>query len=150
VRDNDLIPWDDDIDVCIPQRELPKLERALSDLRSSFIWISKRFGEIDFPGVSRSNLRAIKACNRPLMLFKGRIAMDIYIKYRRDDGYYYWQSHDQPCRAPSCFPDDLTTMEFLDRKAMVPADYEGYLDFVFGDWRQPVKSGWRDGTQMNA
>jgi lipopolysaccharide cholinephosphotransferase len=148
VRDNDLIPWDDDIDLCIPQRELPKLEQALADLRSPAIWISKRFWEIDFPGVSGKDLRAIKIYNRPLMLFKGRIATDVYIKYRRDDGYYYWQSHDLPCRAPSRFLDELTTIDFLDRKVLVPADYEGYLEYVFGDWRRPIKSGWRDGTQI--
>ena len=150
VRDKDLIPWDDDIDLCIPMKELPKLENALSDLRSTAVWISKRYWEIDFPGVSGKDLRAIKAYDRPLMLFKGRIATDIYIKYRRDDGYYYWQSHDQPCRAPSHFLDELTTIDFLDRKVMVPADFEGYLEYVFGDWRTPTKSGWQDGTQMGS
>ena len=89
VRDKDLIPWDDDIDLCIPMKELPKLENALPDLRSTAIWISKRSWEIDFAGVTGKDLRAIKAYDRPLMLFKGRIATDIYIKYRRDDGYYY-------------------------------------------------------------
>ena len=71
VRDNDLIPWDDDIDLCIPQRELPKLEQALADLRSPAIWISKRFWEIDFPGVSGKDLRAIKIYNPPAHAVQG-------------------------------------------------------------------------------
>ena len=33
---------------------------------------------------------------------------------------------------------------------MVPTNYEGCINYVFGDGRQPVKSGWRDGTRMNA
>ncbi len=112
-------------------------------------WVSERYWDLDIHGQTKGKPRAIKLYNRELLIFKGRIHADLYIKYRLDDGWY-WQSHGKPCRAPHRFHDEYETIDFLGRQVRVPAHAEDYLAHAFGgDWRTPVGAAWKDYSMLD-
>jgi lipopolysaccharide cholinephosphotransferase len=138
VRDGDLIPWDNDIDITIPHRELPKLLGTLNRFRLRRRWISKRFFRQSSPYWKQGDYRAIKIRNRKLLLFKGPVHADLYIKYRVGD-VYYWSSAKMICKADAEHFDGYELLEYRGTRLKVPARYADYLTLVYGDWRTPVR-----------
>jgi len=138
VRDGDLIPWDNDIDITIPHRELPKLLGVLNRFRVRRRWISKRFFRQSSPYWKQGDYRAIKIRNRRLLLFKGRLHADLYIKYRVDDAYY-WSSAKMICSSDAEHFDGYEQLEYRGRRLKVPVRYADYLTLVYGDWRTPMR-----------
>ena len=149
VRERDFIEWDDDLDLCVFDYDVPKIMAALPRLKNINNWVSTRTWDLDIQGQTLGKLRSGKVYNRELLIFKGRIHADLYIKYRLEDGWY-WQSHGKPCRAPHHFHDSYETIDFLGRSVRVPADTEAYLAHSFGDdWRTPVGGGWKDHSMLD-
>jgi phosphorylcholine metabolism protein LicD len=137
-RDGDLIPWDNDIDITIPDRELPKLLGTLNRFRLRRRWISKRYFRQSSPYWKKGDYRAIKIRSRRLLLFKGRLHADLYIKYRVDDAYY-WSSAKMICRSDAVHFDGYELLDYRGRPVKVPLRWAAYLTLVYGDWRTPIR-----------
>ena len=149
VREHDFIAWDDDLDLCVFDEDVPKLVAAMPRLRSHDLWVSTRTWSTSHPGTPTGELRVLKIYNRELFFFKGRIHADLYIKYRLDDAWY-WQSHGKACRAAHRFHDCFETIDFLGRNVRVPAHTEDYLAHAFGDdWLTPIGGGWKDHSMLD-
>jgi hypothetical protein len=149
IRERDFIEWDDDIDLCVFDHDVPKIMAALPRLNNINYRARTRSWDLDIQGCTLGKVRTVKIHNRELLFFKGRVHTDLYIKYRLDDGWN-WQSHGKRCRAPHHFHVSYETIDFLGRSVRVPADTEAYLAHSFGpDWRTPVGSGWKDHSMLD-
>lgn len=139
MREGDLIQWDNDIDITIPVRELPKLLGVLKVFRSHRRWISMRRFTHAYHHWTERDVRAIKIRSRRMLFFKGRIACDLYIKYPAADAYY-WSSMRMVCQADRRFFDRHETVEYRGRRVKIPADAAEYLEKIYGNWRKPDPS----------
>ena len=148
VRDGDLIPWDGDLDISIPDRGLPKLLELVRQGALRHRWISRRFFASAYDCWDAGDYRAIKVRDRRWRLFKGRLVADLYIKYRWKDAYY-WSSMRMISKADARYFDRYEELDYFGRRVKVPASYQEYLTQIYGDWRTPrrdYKPQTEDGT----
>ena len=139
-REGDLLPWDDDIDITLPERELRRFLRVLWRLRLKGCWISKRYMKYDYALWEKGDYQSIKIRNRRYGLFRGRIKVDVNIKYKADQHYYWFMlGTGMNCRVDEKYFDHYEEIEFAERKVKVPAYYDQYLTLKYGNWHVPQK-----------
>lgn len=140
IRENRLLPWDNDMDLTISDEHLDKLGK----IRWKF-WLAGyrtriRKSKKDMPHFPKGSVRLVKIQTRWL-IFKGVSLLDIFVKKKVEDKYFWTVGIKSPVlkSAPSHFYDELTKYEFDGYGYSVPEKYEEYLCYRYGDWRTPVK-----------
>ncbi|MFH1850926.1 MAG: LicD family protein [Candidatus Neomarinimicrobiota bacterium] len=138
IRNGDLLPWDHDADICIDARDSQRLLDNIHKLPRKY-WTSIRH---NYTGRLPGSLRAIKVklvAKKFLRLLKHKeLHLDIFVKYRFDE-YYYWMDSHTVKRVRACFHDQLDTIDWENYRYKIPSDVETYLEERFGDWRTPVE-----------
>jgi hypothetical protein len=139
VRDGDLLPWDDDLDIMLPREAVP----ALNGLKWRFRrrgWKISRPYTMPSPDVAwrAGDPRVIRIRSRGALYFNpGPALLDITIVYRHD-GAWWWEMAKRVCRIPAEFLDSRDSIVYGGRRANVPRDVERYLAHTYGgDWRTP-------------
>lgn len=140
VRENRLLPWDNDMDLAISRVEFTKLEAVLGDFRR--FGYKTRIGMHikDDPPMVKKEARIVKVWV-PEFPFRRAVILDIFVK-TKDNGHYTWAEGTKRYArksVPARFHDELTTVEFAGRSYSIPADADGYLTQRYGDWRTPKK-----------
>lgn len=145
VRDGDLIPWDDDLDLMLPANSLSKIAPSLAAIRSKGWQISRLYPmEINSPAWRIGDPRVLKIRRRFLKIIgRGSTVLDITITYRQDD-HYWWEMAKRVCCVPAHFLDATDYLEFAGQKLRVPSRREEYLERTYGDWRKPRPDFGRD------
>ncbi|MFC1620479.1 LicD family protein [Candidatus Neomarinimicrobiota bacterium] len=142
MREGRLLPWDHDLDLFVPSNEVKKVKAAMWKFRLSGYWTDRRRHGVDKPPCRLGDIRVIKVRNRRGLFSYGLMNLDIFIKYREGDNYYWIAGAKRrnviKC-VPSKFYDHLTQIEFDGKKYWIPEAYDEYLTHRFGDWRTPVK-----------
>ena len=143
VRENRLLPWDNDVDITITE----KYEKKLLRNRWSFWLKGYRFYvrryKRDTGPFKRGQVRIIRIQTRRLIFVKDMSLLDIFIKRPIGDEYYWTVDVKRPVlkATPKHFYDEIKTLEFEGKHYSVPQDTEGYLAYHYGkDWRTPVKT----------
>ncbi|MCU7840363.1 MAG: LicD family protein [Candidatus Thiodiazotropha sp. (ex Troendleina suluensis)] len=145
VRDGDLIPWDNDLDIMLPVEAIPQLH-ALYDRIKGKGWRVSHTYTMPFAceAWQEDNPRVIKIRSQTLLhIGAGSTLLDITIIYRHDD-HYWWEMSNRICRIPAEFLDRHQTIAYAGRQMRVPYDYERYLQHTYGDWRTPQQAFPRD------
>ncbi|MCU4674233.1 LicD family protein [Catenovulum sp. 2E275] len=141
VRENRLLPWDDDLDITITEHQIPNLENALKSLPRKYR-VRKRFYFTNHKAIKSGNLRLIRISNRKWYFLKGKVRMDIFVKYQ-DDNDYYWtvgsKKHYVIKSVPKDYYDNLTQYPFNGKSYSVPKNYKNYLTLRYSNWQQQVK-----------
>lgn len=144
VRENRLLPWDNDVDLCVDSSQISKLEKCMFPLwlRGYRVRMAKTYEKTDQMGYKEP--RVLKVRNRKRLVHRGDNLLDIFIKYKGDDGFHYLMvggSFENYIlqRMPSEYLENLTTVEFDGKSYPIPEDYDGYLTYRYGDWKTPVK-----------
>jgi len=142
VRDGDLLPWDDDIDFCIPDRDREKFLSLLGEFRKRGYWISRRYMRQPFEGVWTTNdLQAIKIRNRDLFFFRGRVKADFNFRYKHGSDYFwYMRGADHVSKSDEKYYNSCEEIDYENRKVKVPAHYKEFLTEKYGDWETPDKN----------
>lgn len=143
-RDGDLISWDIDVDIMIPNTDVESFRKTLRKYRLRGWRVSDRYKMAnDYAAWSRDDPSSIKIQCPPLLdlirspvLRTGRKVMDVYIRYP-DGDCCAWDTFGMVSRAPNRFFEGYDTIEYEGRKMHVPRDYEAFLDLIYGDWRTP-------------
>ena len=145
VRDGDLIPWDDDLDLMLPVTALPNIAPVLDAIRRKGWQISRLYPmAIDSPAWGIGDPRVLKVRRRFLKIIgRGSTLLDFTITYRQDD-HYWWEMARRVCRVPAHFLDNTDYIEFAGQKLRVPSRREEYLERTYGDWRNPRPDFGRD------
>lgn len=140
VRENRLLPWDNDMDLCVPRTEFDKLVGVLDQFHALGYKTQVRKHERDDPPMLKSNERIIKVWVPKMVFFKA-VLLDIFIKTKVDDQYVWAEGITRYARkaTPARFLDELKRVEFHGREYPIPVDAEDYLTHRYGDWRTPKK-----------
>lgn len=143
VRENRLLPWDNDVDITITRQFENQLLKSLWKIRLCGYKVKAKYFNRDLKYFKKGELRIIKIKHKnPLKLFKTDVILDIFIKRKIDKEYYWTVGIEAPVlkSVPEKFYDQLTQLEFEGKNYSVPRDYEGYLENHYGEnWRTPVK-----------
>lgn len=142
VRENRLLPWDDDVDLTVTRQYEDKVLKAL---KSPKLWCYKvrvKKYNRDLKYFKKGEVRIIKIKHFSLPFFNSDVSVDIFLKRLVDDDYYWTVGIKRPVlkSVPKRFYDEHTHLEFKGKKYMVPKDYKGYLVEHYGDWQTPVKT----------
>jgi phosphorylcholine metabolism protein LicD len=141
IRENRLLPWDNDMDITITGKNEKKLLGHLWKLFFKRVRVSVRHYKQNAGPFKKGQVRIIKLSNYKWLFFKGPVQLDIFIKREIGDEYQWTIDVRNPVLkgVPKKFYDELGTYDFDKHKYSVPLDYEGYLTCHYGDWRTPVK-----------
>lgn len=141
VRENRLLPWDNDMDITVTDKNEPQLMAILWKLFFKRIRVRVRHYRQDAGPFRKGQVRLIKISTYKWLFFKGPVQLDIFIKRAVDDEYQWTIDVRNPVLkgVPKKFYDALGKREFDGYSYSVPRDFEGYLTCHYGDWRTPVK-----------
>lgn len=141
VRENRLLPWDNDVDISLRKTDEKKLLKILYKLWFRGYRVSVKYYEKSVLPFNQKQVRIVKITNRKYFFIKGDARLDVFLKLKKDNQYFWTVGVKQPVlkSVPAKFNDNLNWLEFNGNKMMVPDDLDGYLTYRYGDWKTPVK-----------
>ncbi len=145
IREDRLLPWDNDLDISITEDYYDKTINLVKELNYRVRF--KEFQKDDKP-FKKGVKRLIKIRNRKFIFFRGEVALDIFIKFKKDD-QYFWQVGDKKKSVDSSYYKELIKYKFNSKDYLIPKLYKEYLTYRYGDWKTPVKE-WNTFTDDNA
>jgi phosphorylcholine metabolism protein LicD len=137
VRDNQLLPWDHDLDISVPSEETQRLSLALKKLPRKWRVRSRKFAA-DTDMWKKSWRRIFKVKNRHYHFLPGDQCLDIFIKFTHGDSTY-WQAGGFIMKADRKHYQGADTIMFKGHELHLPLHHEQYLEAKYGDWKTPVK-----------
>jgi phosphorylcholine metabolism protein LicD len=146
VRDNQLLPWDHDIDISIPSSEIKKLLKIKNILEKSYR-VKLHYFKTNTYILESDKLRLIKVKNKYTSLLKNispyifrrfDVVLDIFVKYS-DDKDTYWEASKKTMRVSSKYYTSYEEIEYNNYNYKVPNNYKEYLREKYGDWKTPIK-----------
>ena len=143
IRENRLLPWDNDLDITVTREHEERLLKSLWRLRLRGYLVRVKHYDRDLACFKKGDVRIIKV--KHINLFtrvKKDILLDIFLKKRVGDEYHWTVGLKPPVlkAVPHRFYSELSRVNFAGYNFSVPADCEGYLEEHYGkDWRIPVK-----------
>lgn len=138
IRENRLLPWDNDLDISVKEEEYDRLLKCIPQIIKLGYRVKTKAFEKDDPPFEKEKIRIIKVRTRRFFFFRGKVCLDIFIKFKKDD-IYYWQIKESKKSVPAQFYEDMRVWPFNGKDYFVPNAYDGYLTYRYGNWRIPVK-----------
>jgi len=137
IRENRILPWDDDVDISIFEEDVDIVENNVLPLLKKMRYRTYARRLIKDAGpMKEGNVRSFKVRNNRLIFFKGYVKLDIFVMYRHDDSIY-WYELKEPHALPQKLVKEFKMIDFNGKKYRVPKDYDSYLTYHYGDWRTP-------------
>ena len=142
IRENRLLPWDNDLDISIRSEDFDRLRRILPKFFYRGMIAKVREHKIDDPPFQKGEVRLIKVYATKYLFFKSPLVLDIFVKKKLDDQYYWVVGVKRRAKkaVPARFYDELTTVQFNNKTYSIPKLTDEYLTYRYGDWRTPVKT----------
>jgi len=138
IREDRLLPWDNDMDISVTEVYYDLILATIGELKNLGYMVWDKEFKKDDPPFKKGMKRIIKIRNRKLYFIRGEVGLDIFIKFKKDNEYF-WQVGEKKKSAPEHFYDVLRKHEFDAKKYLIPKASEEYLTFRYGDWQIPVK-----------
>jgi lipopolysaccharide cholinephosphotransferase len=135
IRENRLLPWDNDMDISIKEEYYDKLMQIVKSLNYRVRF--KEFEKDDAP-FKKGVKRLVKVRNSKFLFFRGEVALDIFIKFEKDNEYF-WQVGKKKKSVESFYYKELIKHTFNGKDYLIPKLYEEYLTSRYGDWKTAVK-----------
>ena len=148
VRENRLLPWDNDMDISVKETEYEKLIACIPQIKKLGYRVKTKCFDQDDAPFKKGIIRIIKVRTRRFFFFRGTVCLDIFIKFKKEDAYY-WIVKDTTKSVPARFYREMIPWPFNNRDYVIPKAYDSYLTHRYGNWRIPVKE-WNTFTDDNA
>jgi len=132
VRENRLLPWDNDLDFSVFAPEKAAMDLALEEFRARGFEVQVLKLKQDLGPLRRGTLRLCKITRQEVLL-------DLIVKYPHED-FHYWVIWGTLKRAPAHFYEPLSELAFGGVTYPVPGRLDEYLTYRYGDWRTPKKT----------
>jgi phosphorylcholine metabolism protein LicD len=148
IREDRLLPWDNDMDISLTEEYYDAILDAVDEIKKLgyMVWF-KEFDSDNDP-FKKGVKRIIKIRTRKLYFIRGEVALDIFIKFKKGNEYF-WQVGEKRKSAPEHFYTNLREHKFNNKNYLVPKDCEEYLTFRYGEWQTPIKE-WNTFRDDNA
>ena len=142
IRENRLLPWDNDMDISMYKTDQRKLILVMIKLFFKGYRISIKHYKRDAGPFKKGELRMIKVRNFEPYFRKGKVMLDIFLKRKIDNDFFWTVGVKSPVlkSAPAKFYEELDWIEFNNKKYMISKDLDGYLTYRYGDWKTTVKT----------
>lgn len=138
VRDNAILPWDDDLDISIPAGHEHKIPAALGFLKKDGWRIDKR-NYYSFNAIKHKGTRVFKIRDRSRgLLNMGHNYLDIFVKYQHKD-LVYWQAKKKLMCVDASYYDGFDEISFQNYDFKIPKKHNDYLTEKYGDWNKTIK-----------
>ena len=143
MRDNALIPWDDDLDISlVHQEDYSKIENILNKIREEYNYRNYLLTiqqPVSF--TSSNSFRIAKLRSNMFWKFgRGKTTLDIFFKYKYKE-QLYWISNEEINRVPANFLNQgLMEIDFYNIRCKVPVNFDAYLTSRYGNWRVEDKT----------
>ncbi len=139
IRENRLLPWDNDLDFSMMSDQLPSLDNLLLDLKKKGFRIRIRRFLTTSEHFNQGDIRMIKIRRKSFFgLIKGKVCLDVFVKYPHN-GKAYWEIADKLKNVPLEFYTSFRSIEFKGSTYSIPEKTEAYLTYRYGDWKLPKK-----------
>lgn len=145
-RDQDLLPWDYDVDISIPQSFVSQLLKLKLALLMRGYRMSVRKSKLSSGPIQKGDYSIIKI--KPVRDYylqwlkpshvENFVVLDVFVK-TNDATHTYWQAKGKVMRVDKKFYQSFETIRYLDHTLKVPNFYKDYLTEKYGDWSVPVK-----------
>ena len=135
-RDGDLLSWDDDLDLSVPEAYTAAPLRALLDAQSSLPqadeleWSAETVVD---PGHNRI-LGVVLCYSESNRLGLKKFAASIWFMFREGDRIRQYINS-----APAAFFEGRESLAYRGRTYPIPLQPDAYLESHYGNWRVPVK-----------
>ena len=143
VREQRLLPWDNDVDITITRPHMKRLLKSLWKFWFMGYIVRIKHYKKDLKYFKKGEIRIIKIKHVSMInFFRKDVVVDIFLKKKIGNEYYWTVGVKAPVlkSVPERFYENHTQFEFEGKKYSVPEDYIGYLECHYGkDWRIPVK-----------
>lgn len=141
IRENRLLPWDNDLDLTIIEQDMDRVLKLKNQFWLAGYKIRPRKSKKEMPHFPIGSIRLLKIKKKKYIFASGIGLMDIFVKKKIDDKYYWIVGqHDHVLKSvPSYFYENFTRYNYDGYDYSVPADYENYLTYRYGDWKKTVK-----------
>lgn len=151
VRDGDLLPWDNDVDIAIDaeyaEQAYQVIQKALPANSATHQWqVAHQSGQFDTPQGPHQGWRIIKVTDALLEPSTEHL-VDCIIKHKVQDTRY-WLVGATTLHAPDELTKIKTNLDYQGHLLSVPAKTETYLELLYGDWATP-KQDWSHASYTN-
>ncbi len=134
VRDGDLIPWDYDADIGIPEKYAQKVLNLRWKFLPKYLVKKKPINSPWLPGDTR-----VVKIKTPLEKLKQiNFHIDLFCLYRVGN-YHRWIDTNALKQVDEKFHSKLDTIMWEGREVNIPSHVDEYLTIRYGDWRTPQK-----------
>lgn len=145
VRDKELIPWDNDIDISVPGEVAHRIPELRFELLLKGYKLSIRKSKIGMGPINIGQYSLFKI--KPLFPYLLKIfvpsyetvIMDIFVK-SKDCNHTYWQAKDSVMRVENKYYESKEELSYQGSMLNTPNHYCEYLTLKYGDWKIPVKN----------
>lgn len=151
IREGDLLPWDNDVDIAIDAEFAGQAFRLIQDTLSSTSdghqWqVTHQSGQFETQEGSLLGWRIIKVTDA-LLEPSSEHLVDCIIKHKVQDTRY-WLVGATTLQAPDKLTSAKTELDYQGQPLSVPAETETYLELLYGDWATP-KQDWSHASYTN-
>lgn len=141
VREQRLLPWDNDMDISMYDTHKRKLWVLIPLLILRGYRLTLQNHQTDIGPFKKGEPKIIKIRNFTRRLKKGKVTLDVFIKRKVNDDCFWVVGIDKRVlkSTPAHFTESLRTIEFKGKNYLIPDNYDAYLTFRYGNWREPQK-----------
>lgn len=141
IRENRLLPWDNDLDISVKEDQLDKINKLLQ--KRWWLWKRVTRKNRNDPPLVLNTTRLITLYRWKDLLFHHKadiIGIDIFIKTRSSDKFFWACGNVKYTKfsTPAKYYDNLSSVTFNGKSYPIPEDTDGYLTQRYGDWKTPV------------
>lgn len=142
IRENRLLPWDNDMDISIFKKDYKKLLWNSIFFFLAGYRVSYRKFHKDVGPFKKGEFRMIKVRNFTRLFGKGDVLLDIFVKKKVENNYYWVVGVKTVVlkSSPAKYLEKQGKVTFNGKEYSIPAEYKGYLTHRYKDWETPVKT----------
>ena len=141
IREQRLLPWDNDMDISMFDSHKLKLFFIIPMLIFRGYRLTFQNHQADMGPFKKGQLKIIKIRNYTRRFKKGTVTLDIFIKRQVQEDCLWVVGINQRVlkSTPASFTTNLSFWDFKDKEYSIPQDYDGYLTYRYNEWKTPQK-----------